>query len=206
MSIQKEFTVRYNAEGHVRFEIPESLCDKEVAERVTARILEIEGVYSVDLFRKKKKLSIRYQQVVCEFKQLANQLFQLLSEMDQEGLLLSEVVNEVSLKQQAYWNIKSKLKSWKASRWASEKYSDAKETVQAAKVITKLGLKKKKSIFNDPEKVIIDFFNDILVLYLIKLHWTRITQEWIPRPWAFRYQWMAIFYLFYLLMRSRRPK
>lgn len=203
MSIQKEFTVRYKAEGHVRFEIPESLCDKEVAKRVTARILEIDGVYSVDLFRKQKKLSIRYHEVVCEFKQLANQLFQLLSEMDEDGSLLAPVVNEVS---SAVLNLKSRIKSWKASRWASVKYSDAKETVQAAKVITKLGLKKPKSLFNDPEKAIIDFCNDILILYLIKLHWTRITKEWIPRPWAFRYQWTAVFYLFYLLMRSRRPK
>jgi hypothetical protein len=206
MSIQKEFTVRYKAEGHVRFEIPESICDKDVAKRVTARVLEIEGVYSVDLFRKQKKLSIRYHEVVCEFRQLANQLFQLLSEMDENDLLVAEVVSEVSSKNQAFLNVKSRFKSWKASRWASEKYSDAKETVQAAKVITKLGLKKQKSLFNDPEKVIIDFCNDILILYLIKLHWTRITKEWIPRPWAFRYQWTAVFYLFYLLMRSRRPK
>ena len=203
MSIQKEITVRYKAEGHVRFEIPESICDKDVAKRVTARVLEIDGVYSVDLFRKQKKLSIRYHEVVCEFKQLANQLYQLLSEMDEDGSLLTPVVNEVS---SAVLNLKSRFKSWKASRWVSEKYSDAKETVQAAKVITKLGLKKQQSIFNDPEKAIIDFCNDILILYLIKLHWTRITKEWIPRPWAFRYQWAAIFYLFYLLMRSRRPK
>ena len=203
MSIQKEFTVRYKAEGHVRFEIPESLCDKDVAKRITARILEIEGVYSVDLFRKQKKLSIRYHEVVCEFKQLANQLYQILSEMDDDGSLLAPVVNEVS---SAVLNLKSRFKSWKASRWASEKYTDAKDTVHAAKVITKLGLKKQKSLFNDPEKAIIDFCNDILILYLIKLHWTRITKEWIPSPWAFRYQWTAVFYLFYLLMRSRRPK
>ena len=203
MSIQKEFTVRYKAEGHVRFGIPESLCDKDVAKRVTARVLEIDGVYSVNLFRKQKKLSIRYHEGVCEFKQLASQLYQLLSEMDEEGSLLAPVVNEVS---SAFLNLKSRLKNWKASRWASEKYNDAKETVQAAKVITKLGLKKPKSLFKNPEKAFIDFFNDILVLYLIKLHWTRITKEWIPRPWAFRYQWTAVFYLFYLLMRSRRPK
>jgi hypothetical protein len=203
MSIQKEISVRYKAEGHVRFEIPESLCDKDVAKRITVRILEIEGVYRVDLYRKQKKLSIRYHVTVCEFKQLANQLSLILSEMDEDGSLLAPVVNEVS---SAVSNLKSKFKNWKASRWASEKYSDAKETVQAAKVITKLGLKNKKSLLNDPEKAIIDFFNDILVLYLIKLHWTRITKEWIPKPWAFRYQWIAIFYLFYLLMRSRRPK
>ena len=203
MSIQKEISVRYKAEGHVRFEIPESLCDKDVAKRITARILEIEGVYSVDLFRKQKKLSIRYHEVVCEFKQLANQLYQILSEMDDDGSLLAPVVNEVS---SAVLNLKSRFKSLKASRWASEKYTDAKDTVHAAKVITRLGLKKQKSILNDPEKAIIDFCNDILILYLIKLHWTRITKEWIPSPWAFRYQWTAVFYLFYLLMRSRRPK
>jgi len=203
MSIQKEISVRYKAEGHVRFEIPESLCDKDVAKRITARILEIEGVYSVDLFRKQKKLSIRYHEVVCDFKQLANQFYQILSEMDKDGSLLAPVVNEVN---SAILNLKSSFKSWKASRWASEKYTDAKETVHAAKVITKLGLKKQKSLFNDPEKAIIDFCNDILILYLIKLHWTRITKEWIPSPWAFRYQWMAVFYLFYLLMRSRRSK
>ena len=203
MSIQKEFTIRYKAEGHVRFEIPESICDKDVAKRVTAKVLEIEGVYKVDLFRKQKKLSIRYHEVVCDFKQLANQLNKLLSEMDEDGSLLAPVVNEVS---SAVLNLKSRFKSWKASRWASEKYTDAKDTVHAAKVITKLGLKKPKSLFNDPEKAIIDFCNDILILYLIKLHWTRITKEWIPRPWAFRYQWTAVFYLFYLLMRSRRPK
>lgn len=206
MSIQKEFIVRYQFEGHVRFEIPEQLCDEVVAKLVSARVLEIEGVYKVDLFRKQKKLSIRYQHVVCEFEQLAKQLFQLISELDQQGLLVAKVVNEVNSQQQKTWNVKSKVKNWKASRWATEKYSDVKETVQAAKVITKLGLKKPKALIKDPEKAIIDFLNDVLVLYLIKLHWTRITQEWIPKPWAFRYQWTAVFYLFYLLMRSRKPK
>jgi hypothetical protein len=206
MSIQKEFIVRYQSEGHVRFEIPEQLCDEVVAKLVSTRVLEIEGVYKVDLFRKQKKLSIRYQQVVCEFEQLAKQLFQLISELDQQGLLVAKVVNEVNSQQRKTWNVKSKVKNWKASRWATEKYSDVKETVQAAKVITKLGLKKPKALIKDPEKAIIDFLNDVLVLYLIRLHWTRITQEWIPKPWTFRYQWTAVFYLFYLLMRSRKPK
>jgi len=206
MSIQKEVTVRYRSEGHVRFEIPEQLCDEVVAKLFSARAQEIEGIYKVDLFRKQKKLSIRYQEVICEFNQLANQLFQLISELDQQGLLVAKVVNEVSSQQWESWDLKSRVKSWKASRWAAGKYSDVKETVQAAKIITKLGLKKPKSLIKDPEKAIIDFLNDVLVLYLIRLHWTRITQEWILKPWTFRYQWSAVFYLFYLLMRSRKPK
>ncbi|MCK5831026.1 MAG: hypothetical protein KAH20_12075 [Methylococcales bacterium] len=206
MSIQKKFIVRHRDKGHVRFAIPDQLCDELVAKTLTTRILELEGVYRVNLFRKQKKLSIKYNEIVCDFKQLANQIFQLLSELDQQGLLIATVVNQISSETKPTWNIKSKIKNWKASRWATEKYDDAKETVQAAKTLTKIGLKAPKSIIKDPEKAIIDFLNDILVLFLIKLHWTRITQEWIPRPWKFRYQWIAIFYLFYLLVRSRKPK
>lgn len=204
MSIQKKITVRYREDGYVRFEIPDPLCDELAAKTLTSKILNLEGVYRVKLFRKQKKLSIKYNEVVCDFKKLATQLFQLISELERQGQLAANTAQKPQ--PQSQWTAKSKIKNWKASRWATEKYSDAKETVQAAKTLTKLGLKKPKSFFKDPEKALIDFLNDILVLYLIKLHWTRITQEWIPRPWAFRYQWTAVFYLFYLLLRSRRPK
>jgi hypothetical protein len=208
MSIQKKFTVRYKSDGHVRFDIPEQICGKTSANIVTTRILDIEGVYKVTLFSKQKKLSIRFQEVTCTFNQLATQLFHLLSALEQKGLLLPPAIKDISTSQKkpSRNNLKSKFKNLKATQWVSEKYGDAKETMQAAKTITKLGLKKPKLFTQDPEKAIIDFLNDILVLYLIKLHWTRITQEWIPKPWLFRYQWTAVFYLFYLLIRSRKPK
>ncbi len=205
MSIQKEIIVRYKGDGHVRFEIPDQLCDEAVAQLLTSRIQEIEGIYRVSLFRRQRKLSINYQETVCEFKHMAKQLFQLLSELDKKGLLIPKVVNELKNKKTKR-SVKDRFKEWKAAKWANEKYTDAKETVHAAKVIGKLGLKKPNALIKDPEKAIIDFLNDILLLYLIKIHWTRITQEWIPKPWAFRYEWTAVFYLFYLLMRSRKPK
>ncbi len=205
MSIQKEFIVRYRAEGHVRFEIPEQLCDKAVAEIVASGILGIDGVYKVDLFRRQKKLSIRYQSVVCDFAELATHIFQFLAELDEKGLLVAQVVADVNFEKQTAWDLKAKVKSWKASRWVAKKYGDAKETAQAAKIIAKIGFKKPKSFIKDPEKALIDFLNDVLVLYLIKLHWTRITQEWLVKPWLFKSQWAAVFYLFYLLVRSRKP-
>ncbi len=208
MSIQKQFTVRYKSDDHVRFDIPEQICEEEIASIVTKRILDIEGVYKVNLFRKQKKLSIRFQEVTCTFNQLAKQLFHLLSDLEKKGLLLAPAIKAISVSQRkpSKNNLKSRFKNFKATQWVSEKYGDAKETMQAAKTITKLGLKRPKLFTQDPEKAIIDFLNDILVLYLIKLHWTRITQEWIPKPWVFRYQWTAVFYLFYLLIRSRKPK
>ena len=203
MSIQKEFVLRYRVDGHVRFQIPDQICNVDVAKAVTDGISGIDGVYRVNLYRSQQKLSIRFDESVCDFKLLARQLFNLLAALEKNGDLKPKpVAKSVPWKEKA----KAKLDGFKATRWAKEKYGDAKETVQAAKVITKLGMKKPKAFMNDPEKAIIDFLNDILVIFLIRLHWNNITQHWLVKPLKHRYEWMALFYMFFLLVRSRKQK
>ena len=204
MSIQKQFIVRYRVDGHVRFQVPEQLSDATVAETVMDKISAIDGVYGVKIFRRQRKLAIHYQEGVCDFVDLAKQLFQIIDELDKKGWFDKRVNYETM--QTKKNTLKDRAKNLKVSRWFSEKYGETKETLHAAKIITKLGLKKPNALVKDPEKVIIEFLNDILVLYLVKIHWTRITKEWIPRPFVYRYEWMAVFYMFYLLVRSRRPK
>ena len=206
MSIQSEFVLRYRIEGHIRFQIPAQICKATIAKAIEDGILAIEGVYRVNLYRRQQKLSIRFQESVCDFKSLARQVYQLLADLEKAGAFKQEAIAQTG--QFASWQkkAKAKLNNFRATRWAKEKYSDAKETVQAAKIITKLGMKKPKAFVNDPEKAMIDFFNDILVLFLIKLHWTNITQQWLLKPLKYRYEWMALFYMFYLLVRSRRKK
>ncbi|WP_333877484.1 hypothetical protein [Methylobacter sp.] len=203
MSIQKEFVLRYRVDGHVRFQIPAQICDVDVARAVTDGLSGIDGVYRVKLYRSQRKLSIRFDEAVCDFKSLARQLFNLLAELEKQGGLNPKpVAKPVSWKDKA----KSGLNNFKATRWAKEKFGDAKETVQAAKIITKLGMKKPTAFIKDPEKAVIDFLNDILVIFLIRLHWNNITQHWLVRPLKHRYEWMALFYMFFLLVRSRRQK
>jgi hypothetical protein len=203
MSIQKEFVLRYRVDGHVRFQIPAQICNVDVAKAITDGISGIDGVYRVNLYRSQQKLSIRFEESVCDFKSLARQLFYLLADLQTKGELKPKPVSKSALwKEKA----KSRLDDFKATRWAKEKFSDAKETVQAAKVITRLGMKKPKAFMKDPEKAVIDFLNDILVLFLIKLHWNDITQNWLVKPLKYRYEWMALFYMFFLLVRSRKKK
>lgn len=203
MSIQKEFVLRYRVDGHIRFQIPAQICNADAAKAVTDGISGIDGVYRVNLYRSQQKLSIRFNESVCDFKSLARQLFHLLADLEIKGSLKPKSVSKSALwKEKA----KSRFGDFKAARWAKEKFADAKETVQAAKVITKLGMKKPKAILNDPEKAIIDFLNDILVIFLIRLHWNDITQNWLVRPLKYRYEWMALFYMFFLLVRSRKKK
>ncbi len=203
MSIQKEFVLRYRADGHVRFQLPARICHVDVAKAVTEGISGIDGVYRVNLYRSQQKLSIRFNESVCDFKSLAKQLFQLLADLEKTGALKPKPVSKSALwKEKA----KSRLDDFKATRWAKEKFGDAKETVQAAKVIGKLSMKKPTAFMKDPEKTIIDFLNDILVLFLIRLHWNDITQHWLVKPLKHRYEWMALFYMFFLLVRSRKQK
>ena len=203
MSIQKEFVLRYREDGHVRFQIPAQICNDEVAKAVTDGISDIDGVYRVKLYRSQQKLAIRFHESVCDFKSLARQLFDLLADLETKGALKPKPVSK-----SAQWKEKaqSKLDTFKTTRWVKEKFGDAKETVQAAKVITRLGMKKPTAFMKDPEKAVIDFFNDILVLFLIRLHWNDITQHWLLKPLKHRYEWMALFYMFFLLVRSRKQK
>jgi len=206
MTIQKEFVLRHHDDGHVRFQIPAQICDAAVAKVVADSILALDGVYRVNLYRGQRKLSIRYQESICDFKVLARQLFDLITELEKQGALQPRPVEKSGRLSPWKEKVKAKMDGFKLTRWAKEKYGNTKETLQAAKIITKMGLRKQNGLLKDPEKTIIDFLNDVLVLYLIRLHWTAITQQWILKPLKHRYEWMALFYMVFLLVRSRKPK
>ncbi|MGZ8137030.1 MAG: hypothetical protein ACXW1W_09250 [Methylococcaceae bacterium] len=203
MAIQKQFVLRYREEGHLRFEIPVQFCDAAIAKALTDAISNLDGIYRVRVYASQKKLSIRYQESVYDLKALAKLLFQIVGDLEKKALLQNQD-KEKALK--SGWNVKNKLKNLTVSKWFSEKYDDTRDTLQAAKILTKVGLKKQKVLIKDPEKAIIDFLNDILVLFLIRLHWDHITKDWIPNPIKYRNEWVAVFYMIFLLMRSRRPK
>ncbi|NOQ15045.1 MAG: hypothetical protein GQ583_11285 [Methyloprofundus sp.] len=202
MPIQQEIILRYKSSGHVRFQIPAYLCSDEVAPFVSDAIENIGGVYRVNLFRNKKKLSIRFIEENLSFQELAQQLFALLAEFDKKGLFKAKprTINARNIKESL------KISDWKGVNWAKDKYSETKETAQAIGILTKFGLKKKPEILANPEKTLITFFNDVLVLFLIKTHWKLITKKWLLSPMKYRYQWITIFYLMYLFIRSKTNK
>ncbi len=206
MSIQKQCVLRHRAEGHVRFQLPAELCYRDVAENVAAKIKAIDGVYRVNFYARQGKVSIRFQENVCDFKQLVKQLFELFAELEKTGALIIQNEKKTSAIKKLGTKVSAKADNFAVTRWFKAKTVEAKETLQAAKIITKLSLKKPNGLIKDPEKAIIDFLNDILVLFLIRTHWEHITKLWLLSPFKYRYEWLATFYMFFLLIRSRRPK
>lgn len=204
MAIQKEFVVRFRSGGYVRFHIPERAASAQAAAGLIEKIGQIGGVSSVRLFKRSRKLVIRYRETECSFIQLAQGLYAALAELDKQGCF--DAKDEQVSATFGRFSLRRKFKNNRLSGWFSDKVTAAKETAQAAKILGKLSTKGSRALIKDPEKAVIDFLNDILVLYLIKLHWTRITQQWLVKPFVHRYEWLATFYLFFLLVRSRRPK
>jgi len=202
MSIQQEIILRHKSSGHVRFQIPERLCSPDVAPTLSNAIADIDGIYRVNLFRNKKKLSIRFVEEHLSFAELAQQLMTLLSELENKGFFKAKA-RPVTAR-----DIKSTImqSDWKGISWAKDKYTETRETAQAIGILTKFGLKKKPEILANPEKTLITFFNDVLVLFLIKTHWKLITKKWLLSPMKYRYQWVTIFYLMYLFIRSKTTK
>lgn len=198
MPIQQDIILRYRASGHVRFQIPECLCSTEAAPIISEAIERIEGVYRVNLFRNKKKLAIRFVKEITSFQSLAQQLFALITDFENKGFFEPKAISKTT-------PIKDKLNfsRWKGTRWAKGKYTETKETAQALGILAKLGMKKKPEIFVNTEKTLITFFNDVLILFLIKTHWTLITKKWLLSPLKYRYQWLTILYLMYLFIRSK---
>ncbi|MGB5206723.1 MAG: hypothetical protein WBN76_03320, partial [Azonexus sp.] len=54
------------------------------------------------------------------------------------------------------------------------------------------------------EKAVINFANDIVAFYLIRVHWNLITQHWIKAPLQHGNAWLTVFYLTFLLVRYRK--
>ena len=54
------------------------------------------------------------------------------------------------------------------------------------------------------EKAIINFLNDLVAFYLVKVHWELISQRWLKSPAKHADAWLAAFYLVFLLVRYRK--
>lgn len=196
MSIAKQIIVRYSDEGHVRFAIPEELVHPQVVPQLEEGLMQIEGIYRVDLYRHQGKLSIRYIEGVTDLKTIARSLSKVVAEIEFPPAEPACCAAR-SLTQQEE---QSGVGGWLKSKFHEAKQNLASHGIVAPTPGNTLALTPEK------EKFAMDFLTDILVLYLIKMHWHMILTEWMKRPWAFRYEWSATFYLIFLLVRSKKPK
>lgn len=199
MSIAKEVVLRHRESGYLRFDIPEALCTHYAAEELTRELERVEGVYRVGLNQGAGKLAVRFHDAYCSFETLVKALLRIVKQVIQRAQAVvsqSKVVIPITSRKPV---IHTSPSFAPPIEWVKRKFEELRETFLALKILLS------RAIEHRPRWVK-EFMNDLLMLFLIKLHWHQILTEWLPRPWTYRYEWLATIYLIYLSVQSKVPQ
>lgn len=202
MTIQQQILLRHRSEGHIRFDIPKALCIPELGARLVEKLRALEGIYRVDLYARQGKLSIRYLETVCDFGAVVRRLYALVRELCTSSA--PRRPTPIAAAKQATAERQAQASS--VGQWLRSKVREAWETVVATGIVIRRGFGLAGSAVSNRPRWMTEFLNDLLMLYLIKVHWHSILSLWLPNPWQYRYEWAATFYLIYLSVQSRLPK
>jgi hypothetical protein len=97
-----------------------------------------------------------------------------------------------------------RIKASAPARAVRSRYDDLRAKIDVVSKIVAIKTGKPAPSGMDVQEWIIHFCNDLVAFYLIRQHWDRIIGQWLPRPWTYRYQWMTVVYLTFLLVRYRK--
>jgi hypothetical protein len=203
MASAEEITVRYSSTGHVRYQIPAALCELPVGERLVAALRRLEGVYRVDLYRKQRKLSIRFIESFCEFTDLHEAFLSWV-----ERLAAEEAAPLASGGAPAVAGVVS---GWRASldssrpvRWFRAKLQEGRETITAFRILLRRRPARAGPLEFFGETTVLALMTDAALLYLLKRYWHLLFRHWLLQPWRYRYEWLSVLVLTYPLFRFRR--
>lgn len=198
----RQIVVRHREPGHLRLQLPAELSTGPRADAIESGLCGVAGIYRATLYRDVRKLSLRYdphqaseRDVVlalrAQLDHLPGPLVQALQPVGENlGLALHEAKEKVE------HGARRKLAQLRLFlnklRHAQPKAGSLQARLQplVANALT--------------EKAVINFLNDLIAFYLIKVHWELITKRWMRNPVAHADAWLAIFYLMYLLVRYRK--
>ncbi|HWS14106.1 MAG TPA: heavy-metal-associated domain-containing protein [Rhodocyclaceae bacterium] len=208
--MERRILVRHRAPGHVRFEVPQDLCETHCSAAIRRSLISLPGVYRVEFYGAQCKLSIHYDETACTLREVGLRLRQALQDAARSGLFERHApapAHPVAAAQPAGATPRPRAADWLRRKGESLRRK-AQELRFKARIVKEVAKVKAET---DPalrllmdEKAIIGFLNDLTAFYLVKIHWDLITKHWIRAPFAHRYHWMAVFYLVFLLVRSRR--
>ena len=206
-SLLRQVVLRHRAAGYLRFDLPQGLSSGAASRAIQQPLEALDGVYRVTFHPAYDKLSVRFHPAACDALRVARALAQGLARVEAEGLQpgCAHCVTrqaEVAPPQ----GLKAKLMTLGPVRWVRDKVQELRQTTVALQQLSLTRFKKVPTVLQDPGRAFHEFMTDVLVLYLIRVHWDRITQQWLRSPIRYRYEWLAVFYLTYLMVRARQRR
>lgn len=208
-ALARQIVVRHRETGYVRFQLPPELCTEQAARRLESGLHGLPGVYRAALWRGAGKLTVRFDPHVCGLADVARRLRALLDSLHDlpaaapapqpaEAAPLAarlhaggEQLRHGAQKAMARLQVGA---AYLRGRLAQARHGNAVVPDRLKPVLANAL----------SEKAVINFLNDVLAFYLIKVHWDLISQRWLKEPLKYRNAWLSIFYLMFLLVRYRK--
>lgn len=207
--LSRQVLVLHKSAGHVRFALPEALANPGSAAVIKAALLRIPGVRLVQVDAGTGKLGVHYDPIACSLPQLALVLKGSLEDAAAAARSAAAGAPPASgiggIGQQLVRGVRQA--ETLARRFVQRTQAQLAPTQPAdtGEVPDKLAPLRRAfdpALLN--EKAVINFANDIVAFYLIRVHWNLITQHWLKSPLRHADVWLTVFYLTFLLVRYRK--
>jgi hypothetical protein len=193
----RRIVVLQRAPGYLRLELPAELCAPDAAAAIEAGLAGAPGLQSAAVDRGWRRISIRWDEADNTAGGIGSRLYELLDDLPAPAAAAPPEPGEPSSEAPAatagngFQPLLDKLRERLVPAGGSVPGSlPARMEPLLASALT--------------EKAIINFLNDIVAFYLIRVHWDLITKRWLQNPVAHSNAWLTVFYLVFMLVRYRK--
>ena len=194
--LARKIVVLHREDGFLRLELPAVLCLPANVAVIESGLAQVPGVASAAVDTGWRRISVRYAADRLTAGQVARALFALLEKLPEPEMQVANVPQvtpsvPVDGATPGLQPVLDKLKAMlQPATPPAEGSLQARFQPLVESALT--------------EKAILNFFNDIVAFYLIRVHWDLITKRWLQNPVAHSNAWLTVFYLVFLLVRYRK--
>ncbi|MDK9702273.1 MAG: heavy-metal-associated domain-containing protein [Sulfuritalea sp.] len=205
--LARRIVVRHREAGYLRLELPAEIGHPAAVAAIEAVLRQVAGVYRVTFHAAQRRLAVSYDAHVCTAADVARALKGCLHALP--GCSVAAPVAAAA--EPAVVALPAKLTPalQDAAHQARRAFRQLRSRIEALRqpkaAPGSLQAKLQPMLANAlTEKAIINFLNDLVAFYLVKVHWELISQRWLKDPVKYANAWLTVFYLMFLLVRYRK--
>ena len=202
--LARRIVVRHREAGYLRLELPAEICSAAAIGVIDAALRRVVGVYRVTLYAAQRRLVVSFDAHVCTAADVARGLKVCLHALPDEAIAAAPAPDTMTA-------LAGKLNPalHDAARQARRAFANLRGQIERLRhpraAPGSLQAKLQPMLANAlSEKAIINFLNDLVAFYLVKVHWELISQRWLKDPVRHANAWLTVFYLMFLLVRYRK--
>lgn len=204
--LARRILVRHREAGHLRLELPAVICHAAAGQAMAAAVRAVPGVYRVVFQAAERRLAVHFDARLCHAGDVARALrasldsLPLAPDADPGSAVPAPAADPTAAARQALREAAARTRgAWRDLR------TSLAHTVRPGAPGGSLQARLQPMLANAlTEKAIVNFLNDLIAFYLVKVHWELISQRWLKNPVKHADAWLAIFYLMFLLVRYRK--